>query len=120
MALLNINGVDMPTPSSYEYSIQDISKAERVASGDIVIDWIATKGKIYLKFNHLTRADLSLLLGAIQSTSFTTSFTVEYEDPITLTKITGNFYVGDRKMGLFRYVNGEPVWMAVTFNLIEV
>lgn len=116
MALIKIDGVDMPTPSEYDYSIQDISKAERVANGDLVIDRINTKDKIYLKFNHLSKADLSLILGAVTPISFA----VEYEDPLTDTRITGTFYVGDRKMGLFRYVNGKSVWRNITFNLIEV
>ena len=116
MALLNIGGVDMPTPSTYDYGIQDISNAERVANGDIVIDRIATKGKIFLKFAHLTRDELSLLLGAVSPVSFE----VQFEDPLTESIVTSTYYVGDRKMGIFRYVNDEPIWMNVVFNLIEV
>lgn len=116
MAMLTVDGTAVPTPSTYDFSIQDISEATRVASGKIVIDRIDTKVKLTMSWNYITKEDLAEFLTLIE----VVTFQVTYHDPRTDSFQTREFYVGDRKMGMFRYKDGVPVWKSVSFNFIEV
>jgi hypothetical protein len=116
LALFNINGVDMPTPSDLQWGIQDLSKAERNANGTMIIERIATKRKLEISYNYLSRSDLSKVLNAVAPVSFS----VTYMDPQTDSMRTGNFYSGDRSVGFLDYYKGIPRYKDVKFNLIEL
>jgi len=116
MALIKIDDIIIPTPTTYDVGVQDISEATRNALGNMIIERINTKIKIELSWNWLTRADQVLVLGAVSGTSFT----VEYLDPRTDTVQTKEFYCGDRSTGLYSHVDGVPVWREISFNLIEL
>lgn len=114
--MIQVNGVTIATPSELTVGIQDISQAERVATGDIVIDRIATKIKLNMKWSYLKATQLSTLLGAIEPVTFN----VTYPDPRTNSDVTKAFYVGDRNMGMYRYNSGNPEYTDIGFNFIEV
>ena len=114
--MLKIDGVSIPTPSEFTVGIQDISQAERVASGKIVIDRIATKIKLNMKWKYLAPSDLASLLSAIDQVYFD----VEYLDPRSNSMQTREFYVGDRTVGMYSYRNGNPIYVDIGFNFIEV
>lgn len=114
--MLKINGVRVPTPSTLSTGIMDISKAERNAKGTMIIERIATKRKLEMTWYHLEADELSSLLTQISQTSFN----VEYVDPQLNRKRTGRFYVGDRKMGMYSYCKGSPIWTDIGFNFIEL
>ena len=113
--MIKINGTTIPTPSSYDWNIMDLSKAERNASGTIIIERITTKRKLLLRYNYLTKAQLSDLMLIISDVFFT----VEYPDAKTATLISGIFYVGDRSASMIDYKNNQPRYRDVNFNLIE-
>ena len=114
--MLQVNGVTISTPSEFTVGVQDISQAERVATGDIVIDRIATKVKLNMKWNYLDAEGLSTLLTAISPVTFS----VTYPDPRSNSNETRQFYVGDRNAGMYRYRNGNPEYIDIGFNFIEV
>ncbi len=113
--MLKINGTLIPTPSDYGVGIMDISKAERNAAGTMIIERIATKRKIEVVYKYLSQSELSTLLAAVA----TVSFTLEYRDPQTGTAKTGSFYCGDRKCGAIDYKAGVTRWKDISFSLIE-
>lgn len=113
--MLKIDGVVMPTPATYSWGIQDLSKAERNARGTMIIERIATKRKLELSWKYLDRAQLQQLLAAVSPIFFT----LEYPDPQTDTVNTGMFYVGDRKVGALDYKNSQVRWVDCQFNVIE-
>ncbi len=113
--MIKINGVEIPTPSSYSVGIQDLSKAERNVLGDMIIERIATKRKLELSWNHLSKEDLAVVLQKVSPVFFT----VEYIDPEANAKKTGTFYCGDRTVGALDYINGKIRWKDIKFNLIE-
>lgn len=121
--MIKINSVIIPTPSDYSVSVNDISKAERMASGIIKIDIIATKRKIELSYRYLSQVDLASILQSFQIGTGTSAqysfFTVEYPDPVTGALRTGTFYVGDRSAGAIDYQNNTMRWKDIKFNLIE-
>lgn len=115
MSLIKINGVDIPTPTSYSVSIQDLSNAERNATGTMIIERIATKRKIELGWSYLTKEKTSILLNAINPVFFN----VQYIDPQTGGIKSGTFYCGDRSIGLIDFKNGKPRYKDIKFNLVE-
>lgn len=113
--MLKINGVAIPTPSSFQVSVLDISEAERNASGTMNIDRIATKRKIEAEWKQLDNANMSVLLQAVKDVFFT----VSYPDPYTGTEQTKTFYVGDRTAPMYNYNAGSPVWENLKMNFVE-
>jgi hypothetical protein len=115
LALININGVAIPTPSDYVPGILDISKAERNANGNMIIERIATKRKLELGWKFMNQQNMSLILNAISPVFFT----VDYFDAQLGAMKTGTFYSGDRNPPAFRFINGVLEYKDVKFNLIE-
>ncbi|MGL4571862.1 MAG: DUF6711 family protein [Clostridium sp.] len=115
MALIKIDGVSIPTPSSYDVGINDISNAERNANGTMIIERIATKRKIELSWKVLSKEQVSDLYNRVRNTFFG----VEYEDPQDGGKRRGTFYVGDRSCGALSYIDNRIKYKDVKFNLIE-
>ncbi|MEG2291605.1 MAG: DUF6711 family protein [Clostridium sp.] len=115
MELIKINGVEIPTPSTYQIGIQDISNAERNANGTMIIERIATKRKIELSWNLLDRTKASILLNAVSQIFFE----VQYVDPEDNGIKTGTFYCGDRTIPMITFVKGVPKYKGITFNIIE-
>jgi hypothetical protein len=116
MALLKINGADMPSPSEMSVGIQDIHKdPQRNANGRIIMERIATKAKIELSWNYLTPSQLSQLLTAVSALFFE----VTYTNPVTNTERTATFYKGDVTAPIMDYINGNLRWKDIKFNVIE-
>jgi len=114
--MLKVDGSIISTPSEFTVGVQDISQAERVASGRIVIDRIATKIKLNMKWSVLNADELATLLTAIDKVYFN----VEYLDIRTNSMQTREFYVGDRSAGMYTYRDGNPIYIDIGFNFIEV
>lgn len=115
MALLRINGVDMPTPSGYIVGKQDIVKAERNARGTMIKEMIAQKDKIDLSWIYLSAADTAKVFSAV-SANF---FTVVYLEPQSNSFKTKDFYAGDRSAPAMDYVNGIMRYKDIKFSIIE-
>jgi len=115
MALINCNGVDLPTPTDYQVSINDISKAERSALGVMVIERVATKRTIALSYVYLSASDLSTILNSVSDVFFD----VTYVDPQTGGNRTASFYVGDRNVGMIDFIKGIARYKDCKFTLIE-
>lgn len=123
MALLTINGTaiggtspNIAAPVDFQVTINDISKADRNALGNMVIERINTKRTLAVSWTYLSQTDTSNLLKAVSSTSFS----VTYPDPQTGTNLTSTFYVGDRSLGMIDFTNGIPRYKDIKFTLIEL
>ena len=117
MALLTVNGAEMPAPTTLKINIFDVSAtADRNASGNVVIDRVGTKRKLEMTWAHMTAAQLSALLTAVGEKLF---FTAGYPDPQTGGMRSMTCYCGDRATGVLRMENGNPVWTDVEMNWIE-
>lgn len=117
MSLISINGTALPTPSGLIVDTDDITNAERNASGTMIIELIATKRKLELTWANIKNSDMITVRGLIESN---VTMSATYIDPNTGTTRTGTFYKGDRSAGLLRYWYGEVYWKDFKFNLIEL
>lgn len=119
MSLVTANGVGLPTPSTYDVTVADITNAERNANGDMIIERITTKHTIQMHWKYLNATDLATILTAVAPTS-SASFSTTYLDPVTNTNKTGNFYVGDRTLGMIDFKGGIARYQNVQLTLIEM
>jgi hypothetical protein len=113
--LLNIDGVDMPTPSACIPGIQDIKNAERNTNGRMISELIATKAKLDLAWSFVTQEQLTLILNAVAPNEFT----VTYFDMKLGANRTAVFYSGDRTASMIDFKNGVARYKDLKFNIIE-
>lgn len=114
---ISVSGVmtTMPTPTSFEVSYMDISKAERNSNGLMLIERITTKRKIQVSYDFLIASDMTKILNAVAPTYYD----VKFHDPKTNALDTANMYCGDRSVSFIDYINGTPRYRGVSFDLIE-
>lgn len=115
MTLLKINGVTMPTPTTLQWGIETIDKAERNANGTMIKERIATKRKLEMSWSYLNASQLSQLLTAVSSNFFS----VTYLDPMLNAQRTADFYAGAQTVEAMDYVGGVIRHKNIKFNVIE-
>lgn len=116
MAVLKIGGAEMPVPSSMSPMMYDITEAERDSTGTMHIDLVATKYKLECTWAYLTQAQMTTILNAIKSITFSITFT----DPETGSTKTMSVYKGDRSIPILRIVNGVNEYKDFKVNFIEL
>lgn len=119
--LLMIDGQQMPTPSKFNITLNDLDSEEtgRSIDGNLHRDVIGTNFRtIELEWRTMTRADLKKLLNAVSKTNFE----VIYYDPIQDARIKKTMYAGNRKVDMYNYIidNGKPLWVDISVTLIQV
>ena len=116
MAVLTVNGAEIPTPSELQVSIFEIGSGEmRTISGNLVSDRVAVKRKLSLRWAHLTPVELGSLLGKI-SDAF---FEVTYPDPMDAADRAITCRCGESTAGVLQIRAGQPVWVDVRMEWIE-
>jgi hypothetical protein len=119
MAIIKINGIDMPSPTKYGVTLQDIDSANtaRTETGLLIRDRI--RGGVYkLNVTWLVKhAQLKTITDAISSDKFQVTFF----DPTANSNKTCDMYCGDRTGELQYYKADNPsnsLW-EITTSLIE-
>lgn len=116
MYMLKVDGVELPTPSSYIPGIREISKAERNARGTMIKEQIALKDTLDIKWNALTQAEMNKLVNVKRKESFMLEF-ISLEG----VRVTGRFYAGDLTANAMDFKDGKVTrWLDVTMNFIEM
>lgn len=116
MSMISIGGTAVATPSDFNVTIADISKAQRNAQGTMIIERIATKRTLTLSYLYLSQSDCAKILQNVSATTFS----VTYPDPQTGSNRTANFYCGDRQLGTIDFQGGVPRYKDIKFTLIEL
>lgn len=114
--MLKVNGVEMPTPSGMTPMVYDITEAERDSTGTMHIDLIATKYKLECTWSYLTQEDMSKILSAIKSITFSITFI----DPESGSEKTVSVYKGDRSIPILRVIDGENTYKDFKVNFVEL
>ncbi len=111
----SVGGVELPCPSAYEWSLQDISASDSGRTESTVMDKmrIGQCVKIHLEWQNIDTEKASLIL----STFNPEYLNVTYLDPMRGTFRTSEFYVGDRTAPAYNTRLG--IWSNVSFNIIE-
>ncbi|MBQ8508255.1 MAG: hypothetical protein IJ466_12605 [Clostridia bacterium] len=117
MAMLLINGAEMPAPSALKVTLFDVSSPqERSAAGGIVMDRVAVKRRLELSWAFLSGSDLARLLNAVTEAAF---FEADYPDPAAGEMRGMTCCCGDRATGILRMEGGEPIWTNVEMTFTE-
>lgn len=119
LALLKINGVDMPSPRDFTVKRSDLSPAEdgRTSTGKMIKNIVSTKTTLSCSWSVLSWAQCSKLLQAVEKDG--AFFDVTYPDPYVNAYVTKKFYVGDRTAPALMLENGKEKWEGVSFDFIE-
>jgi hypothetical protein len=112
--IVKLNGRTIKTPHSWEVERYKISKAERVASGDMVMDTIARKRKFLVGYTELSGRDLDAILDIVYTDDEFIDLEYEENDKMKSAVV----YCGPIRAKKYR-TNMGWYWVDVSFNLIE-
>lgn len=115
-----IDGIAIPTPSTYEYNIEDLSSEEtgRTLDGKMHKDVVATKDTYQCSWRLLSWEDAATLLNAVDGK---TKVRFTHADPRVPNQwITGDFYIGARQGGALDLSDGKRNWKGISFTFIRI
>lgn len=114
--VFQVNGSDIPIPSEFGWSIQDVSAPDsgRTLDGLMQKERVTRKEKISLKWNGKSPEDTATILQAFADEYFN----VTYVCPLTNSMVTKQFYCGDQSAPYYWWCNGGLL-ESVSFNIIE-
>nr|DAO98069.1 MAG TPA: hypothetical protein [Caudoviricetes sp.] len=120
-ALVTVNGVELPEPSSYEGTTSTIVDSGRNVQGKVVGAVVRHDvAKVTMSWNYLTAKQWATILSL-----FTASFynSVRFYNQATAGYTTRQMYVSDRTAGMWRRSpnNGSIMgWTGAKLSLVEV
>lgn len=117
MSILQVNGADIPAPSSLQVTVSDQDlNSDTDANGNLHRNRITVKRKVSCQWGPLSWADTSKLLTAIKDVFFD----VTYPDPQTGQFETKQMYVGDRTIPVLILNNdGSIEWGNLSADFVE-
>ncbi|MDD3137686.1 MAG: hypothetical protein PHX08_01775 [Lachnospiraceae bacterium] len=115
--VLDINDIGLPEPTAMTIEVYDITKSNRntlgFMKGQIVRHDVH---KLAVKYAKLKATEYYKITQAIKSKY---GLKVHFFIPEQLSEGTRTMYVGDRKIPIYTYDDGVPVYKNVEFSLIE-
>ena len=115
-----IDGVTVPTPSEYDFGIEDLSTEEtgRTLDGIMHKDVVASKDYYTCTWNKLSWTDAAFLLNLVQGK---TQVTVTYANPLIPDQMcVDTFYVGKRAGKANNIKDSKNAWKKITFQFIRI
>lgn len=110
-----INGTLFKAPHHFNIQRYNLTKAGRVATGQMVMDFIAKKRRFDFTYDVISGNDLDHLLDLLDTTEMFMTFSYEQND----IEYTATVYVGAIPTDRFRTDTGAWYWRNVSFALIE-
>ena len=115
-----IDGVTVPTPSDYDFGIEDLSSEEtgRTLDGEMHKDVVAVKHYYTCTWKKLSWQDASLLLSLVDGK---TSVNVTYANPLYPDEMkTNTFYIGKRSGKALNLRDPKQTWQNISFQFIQI
>jgi hypothetical protein len=115
--MLRVDGVAIKSPSKMSISLQDVSAAGSGRTQDSLMhkNRVSQKWKIQLAWNNTSPADTASIL-----TAFNPEYIdVEFMNPMTASRETRTFYVGDRSAPVKIWSVANKIYESVAFDIIE-
>ena len=110
-----IDETEIATPTKFDISHFNITKATRTADGTMVMDLIARKMKFTFKYDYIIGTSLDLILSLIHEGDLFFDLTFIKNN----TEYTKTVYVGEIKYTEGFTQTGQEVYKDLEFNLIE-
>lgn len=117
MAMILVGGVELPTPSSFEWGLIDVSASNsgRTQDGEMHKNRIAQKRQLKLSWDGTDKARTAKILQMVNPEYIR----VTYPDAMSGTDETRTFYVGDRTALIKIWTINNKRYETLSFNLIE-
>ena len=117
MAILKINGAEIPAPKTCKIARSDQDyNSDTDSNGNLHRNRVAIKRKISNEWGPLTWAEISKVLTSIKDVFFN----VTYPDPETGKYETKRMYVGDRTAPIVVILDdGSIMWEGLTADFVE-
>lgn len=117
---IRIDGVIVPTPSSYDFDIEDLSSEEtgRTLDGVMHKDVVATKDYYTVTWNHLSWEQTALILNLVDGKEQVSVTVMDPRQPYTY--ITKSFYVGKRSGKMNNLNHPTNTWRNVSLQFIRI
>lgn len=118
--LFKIDGVEIKTPSEFDMSYYSLTQSNRVATGEMVMDFVANKRKFNFKYKAITSLELNKIIEILWTKLESTRqcfHELTYMDDDGLKTVT--VYAGAIPKKLHRADGVVWVWKDVSFGLIE-
>ena len=112
--VISIGGVTIKLPTDFRIERYNITKAGRVANGDMTLELIAKKLKFIFEYDSIDGDELDVILGVIDTT--TMFFTLTYKENDVEKSAT--VYTGHLPTDQYR-TDGIWLWRGFNFSLIE-
>ena len=115
-----INGVAIPTPSEYQFDVEDLSSENtgRTLDGVMHKDVVAVKDTYTCTWKKLSWQDTADLLNAINAKE---QFSFTHADPRVPGRfITGTYYVGKRSSVGMNLRDNNNTWGSIKMTFIQV
>ncbi|MCU7195934.1 DUF6711 family protein [Turicibacter sanguinis] len=115
-AFITMSGQDF-TPSACTIIYQDLDyDSGRAMDGSMLRNKLATKVSLNLEWNTISVQEMSRILKAINPTFFP----VTYFSPEEGEFVTSEFYVAEKSVPIYSYINGQIKYNAgFSFSLVE-
>lgn len=117
MAMIWVEGVECPTPSTFEWGLIDVSDSNSGRTLDIIMhkNRVGQKRQIKLSWNGTNPQKTAQILQMFNPEYVR----VTYPDAMSGTDETRTFYVGDRSAPVHTWFVGGKRYESVSFNIIE-
>jgi len=117
LAILTVNGADVPAPTTLSVYMEDAGGAtQRAINGELLVSRAAVKRRMEAYWAYVAPDQLRTLLeNALQSTPVT----VSYPDPVTGQDRQMNAHCKLRRMDMKRLQGASPVWTGVQMTFTE-
>ena len=115
--MIKVDGVEMPCPSTFEWSLQRVSAGEsgRDDTGKMHVNQVTQKRKIVLSWLGKDWATTSFILKAFNPQYIK----VTYPDMLSGKFETRTFYTGDRKAPVKLWWTNNKLMESISFDIIE-
>ena len=114
MQVITIGGQTVKLPTSFRIEKYNITKAGRVANGDMTLELIAKKLKFIFEYDAIDGDELDTILDVIDTS--TMFFTLTYKENDVAKSAT--VYAGHLPIDQFR-TDGKWTWRGFNFSLIQ-
>lgn len=117
MAMITVDGVEMPCPSAFTWGLQDISAAESGRTDDALMhkNRVAQKRKISLRWNGKSCQETAKILQAFNPEYVS----VRYPDKMSGVDETRTFYTGDKTAPVKTWQVGKKIIESISFDIVE-
>lgn len=116
---IQVDGVVLPTPTSYSYDIEDLSTEEtgRTLDGVMHKDVVAVKDYYTCEWKHLSWEEAATILNVVDGKTQVMAMLIDPRKPGRY--IGGQFYVGKRSGVLNNLKNQTSMW-SVSLQFIRI